>query len=355
MAVRFLPLRTRFRRWFFALTAASALVLASGLAQAAGDADGDGVPDEVEAATERNVAVAVPATSPHSLSISSQSIGAETDDRFHLSYEAGTFEVEYFPDAATSQAASAYSLEFSSLVDWIDVDGDSQVAPSEIVVLRPLGKDRFGEVPIISVDEPSEDGGVINRFTIQSNFGEITFALTIARRFLRIPGEKILTPMEAKLDVLLAPGEVRVGALIGFQLRVRAQGAMNFGDVPWDVRHAFSTDESWISVTGVASNATVFFSWANATEVDGFSGEAIATPPAPDADNYTMYMFYPVRGSFPPLIQHTASLGVVSLAFLEALRPEAILGDPMLFALSIAAVAALVAVSMYVARRRRQL
>src|SRR2546425_11377776 len=77
----------------FAASASFALVLASSVAVAqSGDSDGDGVPDDIENATQRNV-VAVAAGV--SLDMPSRLAGAPYEDQFEEVYPAGTFQMSY--------------------------------------------------------------------------------------------------------------------------------------------------------------------------------------------------------------------------------------------------------------------
>src|SRR2546422_9596278 len=76
-----------------AAAGAAALLIGSTLAgltlrPAESDSDGDGVPDSVEAATQRNV---VAASARDEVSIGGRPAGAPFSDPFQVSYEAGTF------------------------------------------------------------------------------------------------------------------------------------------------------------------------------------------------------------------------------------------------------------------------
>src|SRR2546428_6968854 len=86
-------LRSRSLLIVFAASASVALVLASSVAVAqSGDSDGDGVPDDIENATQRNV-VAVAAGD--SFDIPSRLPTPPSEDQFQGVYQAGPFQWAY--------------------------------------------------------------------------------------------------------------------------------------------------------------------------------------------------------------------------------------------------------------------
>src|SRR5207249_11690331 len=113
---------TRAAAMAFASSAALAVVLASSLAVADGttDSDGDGVPDDLEAATQRTVAVS---TAGDGFNVSSHLGTAPEEDQFDLSYHAGTFDVWY---SQTGGIASSYELEVLNLIAWKDGNARSE-------------------------------------------------------------------------------------------------------------------------------------------------------------------------------------------------------------------------------------
>src|SRR2546425_3034476 len=118
----------------FAASASLALVVASSVAVAqSGDSDDDGVPDGIENATQRNV-VAVAAG--EEFDISSRLASAPYEDQFEVFYKAGNFSVIYERAGACERS---YNLEFRNLIEWVDMNGNRSIEPSEIVNVTPLG------------------------------------------------------------------------------------------------------------------------------------------------------------------------------------------------------------------------
>src|SRR5437867_504121 len=117
--------------WAFAVLGTAALVFASGLAAAVSDADGDGIPDDLEASTARNV---LTHSAPESFVVRSRSVGAPQDDAFEVSYARGEFTVGYSPKSFGSDSVS-YTLEFRRIVEsTVEPGGSWEVADRKSVV-----------------------------------------------------------------------------------------------------------------------------------------------------------------------------------------------------------------------------
>lgn len=349
-----------FRPWFFAVTAASALVLAAGPASAA-DADGDLVDDAFERATERAVSVrAIPAAYPLSMHLTSQSVDSPTNDWFRVDYEPGTFDVEYVRESEGGLVASGFELEFQNIVEWRDTSGDAAIQWSEILNRTSLGSSAFGGIPITHVQEEDEDGGVVHTIGIRSDSGEIAITLTIAQRFYRVSASRILTPMEIKMDVRINRPLLNSGARLGLEFRIEAERLPAYEAESWASRKGFAEGESAINVsTGSGDRmAAVFFAWSNVALTEGRSGRVSRVGPAGDYQKgvYDMVLGYPQSASPEgAVVEHNATLGVVSAAYDSWFQPppKVFNADIFLFAASLGAATAIVAGTMVVARRRR--
>jgi len=351
--------------WILALSTASLLLLASTVARANGvDEDGDGVADEFELQTRRNIlSIAVPDVNPTALTIKSSSVGAPTDDLFRIRYEAGEFEVEYSRIAAADEVTSSYSLDLEKLIEWVDENGDGLLQPEEIVNSTTLGSSAFGDSLVVPSGGNSPDGGHVDAFVIRSVRAEITLVLTIAERFLRVSPERVLTPMEAKLDIYVNHTFERPGARIGLELRIETSYRMEYGSETWDDAQGFSEDDTWISMTGGSGPeaSTVFFSWANRSVADGAEKPVTVMAPRevePGSQSYAMYILYPSGSNAGRVsVLHDPTLGVVSAAYEGILRsppPPRLQGDPSLYGISLAAIAAIVIATVVLAARRRR-
>lgn len=349
--------------WAFAIAASSALVLASGVARAD---DGDGIPDEIEDLAERTVLTNVfPEPAPRTLSILSESSGAPVDDKFRVTYESGRFELRYSRNASDDPYAS-YTVELRKLLEWLDGNADGLFQENEAVAEWGLGGDAFGNSTLSHASASNEDGGNVETFLVRAAVGaasEVALGLTIAERFMRIAENRVLTPMEVKLDVYvnhtLESPAARVG--VEFHLETDAENAMSWDAPSWDVQQGFSEDESWMNITSAAHGSTMFFSWTNRALVDGRDGAVLASiVPSNEGSekSYDVHLLYPSGlGAASVRIAHDPTLGVVSTAY------EAILGLPgeprlvpdfPLYVVSLVAVAGILAATVLLARRRRQ-
>lgn len=351
----------------FAMAAASFLVLASSVARAdPGDSDGDLVPDDIEDRTERNVAWNVwPDVTPKSLSLTSKSIGAPSDDQFEFEFNEGTFHVEYFP-REFGAPASSLSVAFTRLFEWVDDDGDEVVDGGEVRKEWSLGGSVFENATMSYQVTSDADGGVVYEFETHTSWREgtdVTLVLTASQRFLRVAPDRILTPMEVKADLYLNHTFLNLGSRVGVALRVEAddESEMMFERASWDSQRGFSTDDSWIQVTAGSPRSTTFFSWENnatADDVEGPLATSMDTWMEPSERVYELLFAYPagpLRDSVR--IVHDPTLGVVSAAYEGILLlppPPDLQGDAVLYGVSLVGMAVLVGTTVLLAGRRRR-
>jgi hypothetical protein len=337
-----------------------ALLLASSFAAAqAGDADGDGVPDYIEDATQRNV---VALTSGDSFEISSRLESEQFADQFNVFYKAGTFRVSY---ERAGGSGSSYQLELRSLVEWVDRNGNNRIDENEIANgSSPLGSVAFAGMPVTMNRTENEDGGVINTFAVSSRGGEVSLDVTVAERFMRISPDRVLTPMEVKLNLTVDHVIVSTGASLGLDVRITTGYGRSFrlSDRSWDEDNGFARDETGINVTNVTqadttTPSTVFFSWSKSASANGlhipvtasnFSGGSPGT--------YDVYLAYPMSPAQSAVtLVHDPVLGVDSAAYQGIVnRHPELQGDIVLYVGSLLAMVALVAVTIVVANRRRK-
>jgi hypothetical protein len=352
--------RGRLGRWLFAFTAASALVLASGAASA-GDGDGDLIDDGLESATARTVEVrSTPLAFPTWMRLTSQSVGSPTNDWFRVEFESGEFDVEYVRESEGGLVQSSFRLEVKSIVEWMDANGDSAVQWAEVLNSTELGGSAFGGIPITHNASENADGGIVHTIGIRSNGNEVSLTLTIAQRFYRVAPDRILTPMELKVDAAVVKPLGNPGARVGLGLWIRTDHDLSLEARSWADLNGFSTDESAVNVTAGtgAREAAVFFSWTKQATVSNRTGNVSVEGPSLgfESDGYDMILGYPA-GDNPgvAIVDHEAGFGVVSAAYGSVLHPPPgpLNADALLFGASLAGVAALVIGTMVAARRRR--
>ncbi len=347
---------------FVALAASAALVLASGLSIAAsmGPVHTDATPT-----VQRQVVwLGSPSqNAPRSLRISSESIGAPWPDAYQITYENGTFALEY-QRHANGSSTSGFNLTVRSLVEWNDTNANGKADDGPVAVVVPLGADGFGNRPIRHSGSVTPDGGDVHYFTISSDNQEVTLNLTIGERILQLSPQQRLTPMEAKLTIEIQHHLANPGWTLGLQIGVQTPDRVQLENSSWDDEHEFSEDDRSLSVTDDSGieNSTTFFAWANNASVNGFTQKVTVTGPD---ENETMPGYHDMYFAYPSEIPaadvhvvHDPTVGVVSAAY-DSLKnllggnPN-LQGDVPLYAASLVLVAALVAGTILLAGRRRR-
>ena len=341
-----------------AAAGAAALLIGSALAvltlrPADADADRDGIPDSIEAATQRNV-VAVPAG--NKFTIQSRLASAPFSDQFNVSYDAGTFSVSY---ERARGSDSSYQLELRNLVEWVDRNGNSRIDPGETVGITSSLGTAFADAPVTKTQVDSADGGLVTELSIRSSTVNITLNVTVAERFMRLSSTRVLTPMEVKLDLTIDRVTVSPGASLGLDVRINTTKRLEYGDRSWDDVNRFTEGEAGINVTGgpTLSPATVFFSWSKSAFADAREiPVTYSTVSTGDPNSYELYLAYPMTtGQSTVKLVHDPVLGVDSAAYEGIVtRPPELQGDLVLYAGSLIAAVFLIAVTMIVADRRRK-
>src|SRR2546427_10236042 len=342
-----------------AAAGAAAVLIGSTLAvltlrPAESDSDGDGIPDSVEAATQRNV---VAASVGDEFSIVSRLASAPFSDQFQVSYEAGTFFVSY---QRARGSDSSYQLQLRNLVEWGDRNGNNRIDPGETIgVGTTLGTTAVANAPVTKTQVESADGGLVTELSIRSTTVNMTLNVTVAERFIRLSNNRVLTPMEVKLDLTVDRVTVSPGASLGLDVRINTTKSLEYGNRSWDDVNEFAQGEAGINVTGgpAASPATVFFSWSKSPTAGrhqiALSDSNFSTG---DPNSYELYLAYPLTGARSPVtLVHDPVLGVDSAAYEGVVtRPPELQGDLVLYAGSLAAAVILVALTLVVADRRRK-
>lgn len=343
--------RPRRRIWAFALSAAVALTFVSSLALADGhDSDDDTIPDVIEAATQRNVvAVAV----EDELSITSRLENPPFVDEFGLTFDGGTFTLSYERGDVNLQ----YELELRDLVVFADGNGNGRVDEEEILSTIALGSAAFENVWFNRTIVQTADGGRVANFTIQSSNGVIALDLTVAQRFLRLTPDRILTPMEVKLDIQINSPSIQAGQDLALGMRMETEGDVEYADRSWDELNHFAVDDGGVNVTGGSGEfpVTLFFSWAKTASADGRNVPVTLTEVSGGSGSYEMYLIYSLGGLPVSRLVHDPTFGVRSEAFEGIVsRPPPLQADYLLYGGTLVAMAALVGGTIFLANRRRK-
>ncbi len=318
------------------------------------------------AAAHRNVVwYGVPQASPRNLHIESTSVDTPVQDEFQITYGGGNFTLVY-QRTAGGPITTQYTMTPWGLVEWNDTSGDGLFEDGvPIAAYTPLGPAAFGRWPI-QHNETTMPGGVhMNSFLIESNKGDLTLNLTIADGFVRLPSGQNLTPMEAKLTFEVNHTMVQSDTRLSLQITISTDQKVALNNQSWDDQYEFSSDDRAINVTNNAgaTASSAFFAWSNSASVNGVRGTVVPAGPFDNqtAGSYDLYLTYPrqIDGQLNLSIVHDPTIGVVSAAYLSSLHPGPgpvfpYQGDAILYAVSLASIAVLVAGTAILVRRRRR-
>ena len=343
--------RTVWAPWAFRTFAVVgvALFVASSLAVAT-DSDSDGIPDDVEAYTARNM---VAGDTGSSFFIRSRSVGAAQDDVFEVSYSGGEFSVSYAP-GPSSQETVWYRIEFRRLQEYAPEDGGGLKETGTRMDLTPEN----ATVTMSNATTADGERQVRFRITYATNPpGLFTVTVGASERFSKVDGG-LVSPVEAKVDLGIHGWSWSSEAtVLGLEVDVYADGATVpvVDDRSGDEEHGWASDERQVNVTRVGD--TAFFSWASTALVDGVSRPVQATPLEPRGEGYDLSLLYErPAGAASSTIVHDPKMGVESSALWSAWnqeRPAVLSPDLALYALGVGAIAAVVAATVLVRRRRK--
>ncbi len=306
-----------------------------------------------------------PKTAPTLIWIDSVSVGAPTPDEFQIGYEHGTFSLEYERNAG-GPVTSQFTVTIAGLVEWIPT-ADMRFSDGIPIAYTPLGATGFAHVPIVHSQATTSDGTVVHSFLIRSDSGEVTLNLTISQGFASLPSGATLTPMEAELTLQINHLMNRTDTQLSVQLSLATENTgqrFNLENQSWDDEHGYRQNEHAVNVTNDAPSgpSSAFFAWSNRA---AFNGQPIQVSETGLEANettggYDLYFTYPRVASpmNPDAVEvvHDPTIGVVSAAF-ESLPVGGISGiqlDVSLYALTTAAVAALIGGTALLAHRRRK-
>lgn len=303
-----------------------------------------------------------PTDSPRGFWVSSTSVNTPVPDSFQISYNQGTFVLDYQKENS-SYTAARIAVTFDALVEWNDTAGTGEIENDSILATVPLGATGFGNVPVEHSVANLSDGGEIHSFRIASNNGEVVLNLTIAERFVPLSATKILTPMEAELSVEINHVVIHPDARIGLLLSVQTPGTVQLQNTSWDDDHEFSQAEHSMNVTSAShgSTSSVFFSWMTQANVNGRPENVTATgyqagQSSPGTwDLYLAYGGDRLASGAPVRVVHDPNLGVVSAAY-DSFVPitPPLHADYLVYAVTAGSLGALVVGSVVLAARRRR-
>ena len=361
--------RARFVPTFASAGIATLLLLAAAVGVQAAVASGHSVStNSMQDQARRNVVwIDYPSNSPAAFRIDSASFNAPVNDDFQITYNHGSFSLDY-ERVAGGPVTSEFTVTVAGLVEWVP-SGDGSFSDGTVIAYTSMGAPAFGKLPVVHSQVTMPGGIVVHSFVVQSNDQELTMNLTISEGFVTLPSGSTLTPMEAELTFSLNHLMNRTGTQLSLQLSLTTSATgqqFNLANQSWDDEHQFSQDERAVNVTNNAETpaSSVWFAWSNHADVNGQPATVGVTGPEYNdtTGGYDLYLSYPrtAGGANPEemSIVHDPTLGVVSSAYESIVtappNTSGIQPDIPLYAGTVAAMAVLVTGSILLARRQRR-
>lgn len=316
-------------------------------------------------AAHRNVVwFGVPQAAPRSFHIESTSVGTPVQDEFQITYADGNFTLAY-QRVAGGPITTQYTMTPWGLLEWNDTAGEGQFGDGAgIVAYTQLGPPAFGRFPVLHTNMTTADGVAVDSFLVQSNKGDVSLNLTIADGFVHLPSGQNLTPMEAKLTLEVNHTMTRSDTRLSLQIAITTDQKVSLENQSWDDVYDFSSDDRALNVSSdsAVNPSAAFFAWSNTASVNGVLGPVVPSVQTNETSgSHDLYLTYPQQapGQLQLQIIHDPTIGVVSAAYLSSLHPPpppplGFAADAVVYAVSLAGIAVLVAGSVYLVRRRRR-
>lgn len=267
-------------------------------------------------------------------------------DEIRASFDArdARFRFEYLTEGDDDEAAVTFRVDFVSLIEHEDADGDRVYDIGETVHRRTALTDlaptvvgaRNGSVELVDVTYRLPGGGALTlRFYVTP------IPLTVAG----VP----LAPTEAKYDIIIRDYAWSAGASrLALETRMRTRLEADYDEA----------DEGQPGIEFGAGHVAGFHRWLNMTEVDGRIepvGATVLTQKTTQGeeglDAESVVVFSYAQGAS---ITHDPSFGVERLKQVAGALAETVRGDWRTFGLALAVSAALVASTAIPRLRRRE-
>ncbi len=304
----------------------------------------------------------VPQAAPHSIHIDSSSTNASAPDDFQITYQGGNFTLVY-QRSSQGPVTNQYTLALAGLYEWNDSSGDGNFQEGTVVAFTPLGPGAFGRYPIVHTESTTGDGIHVNSFAIESNRGDVALNLTIADGFVAVRSGEWLTPMEAKLTFAINHTMSALNTQFSLQLGITTDQNLTLWNQSWDDLNEFSTDDHAVNMTNrdLSTPSSAFFAWSNTATVNGVEERVIPSELNETAPgNYNLLLTYPRPSTTSAQIRivHDPTIGVVSAAYQAGPTQPPVLpfqGEPLVYGISLVAIAAfVVGTALLVDRRRKE-
>ncbi|MFX1408913.1 MAG: hypothetical protein ACFFA6_01065 [Promethearchaeota archaeon] len=277
------------------------------------DDDGDGVDDDIEEHSLRNV----------NITLSSDHVEIESILRKGLIKDKIKFEIDYdINDGvcvevyynANSNQTTDYELQFEiifqRIIEFLDLDYDGIYDPSIDNRIREEKLDSFDDYANYTIT-PISTNTTLHYLTLSSSDNIFIFHIYIAEEFTLI-NNSLLTPTQIKVDFEIN-NYIFNDNSSQLALYTQLKSRSNYVEVETtdDEKKGYSLQEKGVKTIN-ASGYAGFFTWSESAYVDGILKPINASALSIDDDDLTeqkLYLNYP-QGTF---LYHTTKIGIASV------------------------------------------
>jgi hypothetical protein len=269
------------------------------------DDDDDGVDDDEEELNERTLEIEVMASEA---TIKSKLESGENESEFRIklstSAEGAKFKLEYETGDDASETELEFTVRFSKLVEYVDVDGDGLYNDSIDTLVQTVELNDF--LPIEYLTENRTDG-LVHILDVSTSDGLFSARTYATGEFADINGT-IVAPNQVKIDVIIQDFDyLDNSSQLALKVKLETSAETEHDDDTEDEEEGRATDEA--EIDAMMNGFDGFFSWKEFAEVDGVTYPVNASQVEDDEGNEKFYLNYP-RGN---LIVHDPKVGLENL------------------------------------------
>jgi len=221
--------------------------------------------DDNDDSNEREVLVTV--TDTHA-EIKSELETGGIEDSFKIEVNVGgdgvEFKVEFETETATNETEREFEVDFSELVEYLDVNGNGVYDEENDTEIQTVMLDSFE--PIVYTIQNTTDGPV-HIFDVLTTDGVFGTRIYATGNFTEVNGS-VIAPTQVKIDVMIWNFNfTEVDSQLALKVELSTSLETTYDDETEDEEDGRATDEASVDVLMTDLNG--FFSWKESVEIDG--------------------------------------------------------------------------------------
>jgi len=299
--------------------------------------------DDNDDSNEREVLVTV--TDTHA-EIKSELETGGIEDSFKIEVNVGgdgvEFKVEFETETATNETEREFEVDFSELVEYLDVNGNGVYDEENDTEIQTVMLDSFE--PIVYTIQNTTDGPV-HIFDVLTTDGVFGTRIYATGNFTEVNGS-VIAPTQVKIDVMIWNFNfTEVDSQLALKVELSTSLETTYDDETEDEEDGRATDEASVDVLMTDLNG--FFSWKESVEIDGVTHVVNSSIHEVSDTEQEIYLNYPQGDE----IIHDPKIGFENLLLSGALPFEDILASEYLPIVAVVSAIAIIGVIAVVKRR----